>query len=319
MPQLAFRIVNVFTRGASLSGNPLCVFEDGSLVDDATMQALARQFNLSETTFILPSAKATARVRIFTPGYEMPFAGHPTLGTAHVVRALGRAGDAVALEMKAGIIPVNARGDRWTLQAIEPRSRAFELARQARQQKLDARVSPWSNEWVEGFKRGTLATELSGAWLVGALNNWVAPQTRGLWRAAQLPEGTHVAYGGAFYAIPRRSDPSRKALAWEFIHLMTLDRERQLQAFKTHDAFPALLETHDDAFFEQPVPFLAGQPARLLWRTAARRIGATPVHKQNGFADEVVGTELDNVLDRGKDIRAALADAQRLLERRARR
>ena len=67
--------------------------------------------------------------------------------------------------------------------------RAFELARQARQQRLDARVSPWSNEWVEGFKRGTLATELSGAWLVGALSNWVAPQTHGRWRATQLPAG----------------------------------------------------------------------------------------------------------------------------------
>jgi multiple sugar transport system substrate-binding protein len=67
------------------------------------------------------------------------------------------------------------------------------------------------------------------------------------------------------------------------------------------------------------VPFLGGPPAPRLWRTAARRIGATPVHRQDGFADEVVATELDNVLDRDKDIRAALANAQRLLERRARR
>lgn len=126
---LAYRIVNVFTRGATLSGNPLCVFEDGDGLDTETMQALARQFNLSETTFILPAAKATARVRIFTPSYEMPFAGHPTLGTAHVVRALLDCGDAVALEMKAGVIPVNARGDRWTLQANAPRSRAMELTR----------------------------------------------------------------------------------------------------------------------------------------------------------------------------------------------
>ncbi len=127
---LDFRIVNVFTRGgASLSGNPLCVFENGEGVDDRTMQALARQFNLSETTFILPTSKATARVRIFTPSYEMPFAGHPTLGTAHVVRALKGGGDAIALEMKSGIIPVNARGDRWTLQANAPRSRAFEMTR----------------------------------------------------------------------------------------------------------------------------------------------------------------------------------------------
>jgi PhzF family phenazine biosynthesis protein len=68
-------------------------------------------------------------VRIFTPSYEMPFAGHPTLGTAHVVRALGRGGDALALEMKAGIIPVNAQGDRWTLQAMQAKSRALEMTR----------------------------------------------------------------------------------------------------------------------------------------------------------------------------------------------
>lgn len=120
MKHLSYRIVNVFTRGGRLTGNPLCVFEDGTGLDTAAMQALARQFNLSETTFILPSEAATARVRIFTPAYEMPFAGHPTLGTAHVVRAMKRAGDALTLEMKAGVIPVTAAGDRWTLTANPP-------------------------------------------------------------------------------------------------------------------------------------------------------------------------------------------------------
>ncbi|HSN21690.1 MAG TPA: PhzF family phenazine biosynthesis protein [Usitatibacter sp.] len=118
----AFRILNVFAREGRLTGNPLCVFEDARGLDDETMQALARQFNLSETTFILPSAAATARVRIFTPGYEMPFAGHPTLGTAHVVRAL-KGGDSITLEMKAGVIPVEASGDAWTLAANRPRWR----------------------------------------------------------------------------------------------------------------------------------------------------------------------------------------------------
>jgi PhzF family phenazine biosynthesis protein len=123
MAALDYRILNVFAREGRLTGNPLCVFEDGSSLDDATMQALARQFNLSETTFILPSDKATARVRIFSPSYEMPFAGHPTLGTAHVVRSLKSCGDALTLEMKAGIIPVNAAGDRWTLVATPRGSR----------------------------------------------------------------------------------------------------------------------------------------------------------------------------------------------------
>ena len=121
MTAYAYRIVNVFTQGrAPLSGNPLCVFEKAQSLDAARMQALALQFNLSETTFILPSERASARVRIFTPGYEMAFAGHPTLGTAHVCRALGLGGDRLTLEMTAGIIPVRAAGDRWTLTARAP-------------------------------------------------------------------------------------------------------------------------------------------------------------------------------------------------------
>jgi PhzF family phenazine biosynthesis protein len=120
MKTLPFRIVNVFAE-SPLAGNPLAVFEDARALDDATMQALALQFNLSETTFVLPSATATARVRIFTPAFEMPFAGHPTLGTAHVVRDVRRAGDRVTLEMPAGVIPVSADGDVWTLTANAPR------------------------------------------------------------------------------------------------------------------------------------------------------------------------------------------------------
>ena len=124
-----FRILNVFTREGRLSGNPLAVFEDGEGISDGDMQALARQFNLSETTFVLPSKSATARVRIFTPSYELPFAGHPTLGTAHVVRDLKGAGDELKLEMKAGVIPVSAKGDRWTLEANAPRGRAVPHSR----------------------------------------------------------------------------------------------------------------------------------------------------------------------------------------------
>src|SRR5258706_5792197 len=116
-----YRLLNVFALDDEIfSGNPLCAFEDGRGLSDAQMQALALQFNLSETTFIFPSERASARVRIFTPGFEMPFAGHPTLGTAHVVRELDLGGDDVSLEMKAGVIPVSARGSRWTLRSNAP-------------------------------------------------------------------------------------------------------------------------------------------------------------------------------------------------------
>lgn len=116
MTPYAFRLLNVFAE-STFGGNPLCVFDDARGMDDATMQALAVQFNLSETTFVLPSERAQARVRIFTPGYEMAFAGHPTLGTAHVVRDLQKTGDALALEFKAGVVNVRAHDDVWTFTA----------------------------------------------------------------------------------------------------------------------------------------------------------------------------------------------------------
>jgi trans-2,3-dihydro-3-hydroxyanthranilate isomerase len=135
MPALSFRIVNVFTLGDDrFSGNPLCVFEDGRSLETPSMQALALQFNLSETTFILPSTRASAGVRIFTPRYEMPFAGHPTLGTAHICRAIGLGGDSLTLEMPAGIIPVNASGNSWTLEAV---ARGWREVEESRSQLAD--------------------------------------------------------------------------------------------------------------------------------------------------------------------------------------
>ncbi len=198
-------------------------------------------------------------------------------------------------------------------------ARAFELAREVRKHKLDARVPTWSNEWGESFKRGTLATQLTGAWLAGHLSNWLAPNTKGLWHALQLPEQSFAAFGGTFFAMPRLAPAANKALAWQLIQLLTLDRDMQLAAFKSQDAFPALVSTYDDPFFEQPLPFLGGQPARVMWRDAARNIKAVAVHKQDAFAGEVIDTELDKVLDQAKPISTALADAARLLSKRSHR
>ncbi|HEY9027931.1 MAG TPA: extracellular solute-binding protein [Burkholderiaceae bacterium] len=197
--------------------------------------------------------------------------------------------------------------------------RAFELSLRMRRNQLEGHLETWSNEWAEAFRRNVTATELGGSWMVGQLANWVAPATKGLWRAAQLPESTWVSYGGTYYAIPRDSDPGKKALAWELIDMMTLDPARQLAALETQDAFPALLAAQDAAGFDEPQAFLGGQHARELWREAARRITATAVHKQDKFAEDAVNDALDSVLDDGVGIRQALSDAARLLELRARR
>jgi trans-2,3-dihydro-3-hydroxyanthranilate isomerase len=112
--RLPFVQVDVFTS-VPLEGNQLAVFADGSSLSDAEMQAIAKETNLSETTFILPRDAATerergVRVRIFTTTEELPFAGHPTLGTAMVLRNDAQRGNGaaqeVALDLNVGRIPV---------------------------------------------------------------------------------------------------------------------------------------------------------------------------------------------------------------------
>jgi trans-2,3-dihydro-3-hydroxyanthranilate isomerase len=105
MLSLDYVLCDVFTD-RSLTGNQLAVFTDARGLSAATMQELARELNLAESVFVLPPSQAGhARIRIFTPTRELPFAGHPTLGTAFV---LGRAlpTDCVNLETGAGIVPV---------------------------------------------------------------------------------------------------------------------------------------------------------------------------------------------------------------------
>ncbi|MGB8964374.1 MAG: PhzF family phenazine biosynthesis protein [Candidatus Cybelea sp.] len=88
--KLEYRVVDVFTQ-RPLEGNPLSVFPDARGLDDTTMQRIAREMNLSETTFVFPPERpdSVARIRIFTPAREMDFAGHPTVGTSWVLRDLG--------------------------------------------------------------------------------------------------------------------------------------------------------------------------------------------------------------------------------------
>src|SRR5271156_6781003 len=90
-----FFITDVFTDHA-FGGNQLAVFPEAEGISDLAMQAYAREFNFSETTFVLPPRKPghTHRVRIFTPTKEIPFAGHPNIGTAVVLAALARQHDA---------------------------------------------------------------------------------------------------------------------------------------------------------------------------------------------------------------------------------
>jgi trans-2,3-dihydro-3-hydroxyanthranilate isomerase len=111
-----YRVVDVFTERA-LEGNALAVFPDAATIDDVTMQRIARELNLAETAFVLPSTRpdCSAQVRIFTPLKEMAFAGHPTIGTSFVLLDEGRVhpveGEFI-LEEKIGPVPVRVDAGR---------------------------------------------------------------------------------------------------------------------------------------------------------------------------------------------------------------
>jgi trans-2,3-dihydro-3-hydroxyanthranilate isomerase len=104
----AFQTVDVFTD-RKFGGNPLAVVTEAEGLTTEQMQAIAAEFNLAETTFVLPPEDPahTARVRIFTPKAELPFAGHPNVGTAFVLARMGRGGDRLVFEEIAGLVPLD--------------------------------------------------------------------------------------------------------------------------------------------------------------------------------------------------------------------
>lgn len=195
---------------------------------------------------------------------------------------------------------------------------ACNYAKRVRDAKLDARAGgAFSPEWTTAFQKGNLATEFSGAWLTGHMQNWLAKDFAGKWNTQQLPGGAFASWGGSFYAIPRQS--RNKSEAWELIKYLTTDKNQQILAFRTTGAFPALRAAQDAPLFNEGVPYLANQKARVLWRQAANKIKPLDVNRLDPIASEIYLTQLGSVLDGSKTCQQALTDAKTLIERRARR
>jgi len=119
MKEVGYVRVDVFSK-KPFGGNPLAVFPDARSLTSREMQLLAREMNLSETTFVLPPSRGSGadfRVRIFTPDAEIPYAGHPTLGTFFVLAEAGKIAiesgmTTVSMEVKAGVLPVEIHSSR---------------------------------------------------------------------------------------------------------------------------------------------------------------------------------------------------------------
>jgi trans-2,3-dihydro-3-hydroxyanthranilate isomerase len=113
--KLPYEIWDVFTD-KPLQGNPLALIPDASQLSDTQMQAVAKEFNLSETSFVLPSEKAEVRARYFTPSRELPMAGHPTIGTTFALHRHGKiTGENFRLELQAGIFEIGLEHEKTKL------------------------------------------------------------------------------------------------------------------------------------------------------------------------------------------------------------
>jgi multiple sugar transport system substrate-binding protein len=200
---------------------------------------------------------------------------------------------------------------------------AFHWAQKFRKEGLDAGITAWSNEWYQAFQNGTVAYEPSGAWLGGHLKNWMAPKTAGKWgvamwpalKAGQKPMAGN--WGGSFMAIPEQC--KHKKEAWTLIKYACLNKEAQLTAFKVADSFPALKAAWNDPMFSEKMDFFAGQQARLLWVKIAKAVPEVVTNKFDNVATAIVGSELSSVLNEGKDVNKALADAKAQITKRIRR
>jgi trans-2,3-dihydro-3-hydroxyanthranilate isomerase len=148
MTQVAYEVVDVFTN-TRFGGNPLAVIPDAQGLEDALMQRIAAEFGYSETTFVLPPAdpQHTARVRIFTPTAELPFAGHPNVGTAFVLARRGAVfgrpvGEQMSFEERAGLVGVVVlRGDDAVTGAAITAPRALEVRQEVAVDLVAACVS----------------------------------------------------------------------------------------------------------------------------------------------------------------------------------
>jgi len=155
-----FKQVDVFTA-VPFKGNPVAVVLDGEGLSDAEMQAFANWTNLSETTFVLPATDAGAdyRVRIFTPKAELPFAGHPTLGTAHAVIEAGLAtprGGRLVQQCAVGLVDL----------AVGEQGLSFRLPRYALKELSDPEATAWIGAEVKGAAQ---AVDVGPVWLVAEL------------------------------------------------------------------------------------------------------------------------------------------------------
>jgi ABC-type glycerol-3-phosphate transport system substrate-binding protein len=194
---------------------------------------------------------------------------------------------------------------------VPPMLDGLKLALDARKRGLDAKMTEWTPEWENTFKVGTVATYPIGDWLPILLQAYGGDATKGDWGMVPCPGDTGASAGGSLFCAFEQSkfkDEAAKVLLF-----FTFDLEAQMRLIDYYN-LPSLIKSWDDPRMKQPVEWYGGQQTRLVSVAGAKKFSDRKYTAYDDQCNTIMGTEVTNCLDQGKDPQQALTDAQKTAE-----
>lgn len=194
---------------------------------------------------------------------------------------------------------------------VPPMLDSLKLALDARKRGLDAKMTEWTPEWENTFKMGTVATYPIGDWLPILLQAYGGDATKGDWGMVPCPGDTGASAGGSLFCAFEQSkfkDEAAKVLLF-----FTFDLEAQMRLIDYYN-LPSLIKSWDDPRMKQPVEWYGGQQTRLVSVAGAKKFSDRKYTAYDDQCNTIMGTEVTNCLDQGKDPQQALTDAQKTAE-----
>jgi multiple sugar transport system substrate-binding protein len=217
--------------------------------------------------------------------------------------------------VKTGTNPYFGKNDEVLIDG--PRFvRAFTLAKELADNKLETGYDPTTNEWLEAAKRGVIATQFGGSWKAGTFKKNL-PDQAGLWRIAPMPEKTSLSNGGSFYMVTNGS--KNKDAAWKFVKFMCANRTTLQTVLDKTGAFPGLKSAQVGGVTTKGDAYFGNQKVFEVWAQTARRVPVFVPHRLEAYTTDVLYDQLDLVVTGKKDIKKALADAKANVERRVKK
>ena len=192
----------------------------------------------------------------------------------------------------------------------------LQIALEARQAGIDAKVATWTPEWQALLGQGALAMQYGGCWMGGFLKGWLQPEDvdwTGKWGVFEVPENPGQNWGGSFLVIPQQSQ--NKEAAWAFIEYALANKEAQNKMFQAVDYFPAYKPAFDDPLYQEPDPFFGNQKTREMWiDIALNKIEDFVTTPMDAQAEQIFTSHVNQCLDQGLDPQEMLTKAAQEIE-----